>query len=159
MNDKIKDNATGNMETLGVSFNVPLIPIPISDSASFGAQQYGHSHHKEVVPKKPGRKIPKAVFTTSGINNPILKIKNKQSGICHIEAIIIAPLPIKDCPGVKITVDGEIILLTHTNNANIKAAIGFAFSPGLYKNLCQMKSNLPFTAKKQVCKASLTWDF
>ena len=30
MNDKIKDNATGNMETLGVSFNVPLIPIPIS---------------------------------------------------------------------------------------------------------------------------------
>ena len=118
------------METLGVSFNVPLIPIPISDSASFGAQQYGHSHHKEIVPKKPGRKIPKkpgrkipkAVFTTSGINNPILKIKNKQSGICHIEAIIIATLPIKDCPGVKITVDGEIILLTHTNNANIKAA-------------------------------------
>lgn len=122
MNDKIKDNATGNMETLEVSFNVPLIPIPISDSASFGAQQYGHSHHKEVVPKKPGRKIPKAVFTTSGINNPILKIKNKQSGICHIEAIIIATLPIKDCPGVKITVDGEIILLTHTNKANIKAA-------------------------------------
>ena len=122
MNDKIKDNATGNMETLGVSFNVPLIPIPISDSANFGAQQYGHSHHNEVVPKKPGRKIPKAVFTTSGINNPILKITNKQSGICHIEAIIIATLPIKDCPGVKITVDGEIILLTHTNNANIKAA-------------------------------------
>ena len=117
MNDKIKDNATGNMETLGVSFNVPLIPISISDSASFGAQQYGHSHHKEVVPKKPGRKIPKAVFTTSGINNPILKIKNKQSGICHIEAIIIATLPIKDCPGVKITVDGEILLLTHTINA------------------------------------------
>lgn len=82
MNDKIKDNATGNMETLGVSFNVPLIPIPISDSASFGAQQYGHSHHKEVVPKKPGRKIPKAVFTTSGINNPILKIKNKQTNLC-----------------------------------------------------------------------------
>mgnify|MGYP007102609766 CR=1 FL=1 len=57
MNDKIKDNATGNMETLGVSFNVPLIPIPISDSASFGAQQYGHSHHKEVVPKSREEKF------------------------------------------------------------------------------------------------------
>ena len=88
MNDKIKDNATGNMETLGVSFNVPLIPIPISDSASFGAQQYGHSHHKEVVPKKPGRKIPKAVFTTSGINNPILKIKNRAGVISILNSFI-----------------------------------------------------------------------
>lgn len=139
MNDKIKDNATGNMETLGVSFNVPLIPIPISDSASFGAQQYGHSHHNEVVPKKPGRKIPKAVFTTSGINNPILKITNKQSGICHIEAIIIATLPIKDCPGVKITVDGEIILLTHTNNANIMN--------GAYRNISTFQIFLKFICR------------
>ena len=108
---------------------VPFISIPISGSASFGAQQYGTNHHAIVFPNAVAadKTIPSIVFNTIGTNNPVLRAKYRHKGICQTDARIIPILPAMLCKREYTAVAGEMILLIEISNAkNIAETSSFS---------------------------------
>lgn len=58
-----------------------------------------------------------------GKNNPVLRVRHRQRGICQTEERMIPILPAMLCKTEYTTVAGEIILLTETSIAKNTAAI------------------------------------